>query len=318
MPTIGHVRRAAFVGLISFAMVATAGLAAAQEDTSSTSGTTSESTESQSTESQAPEVAEQDTTEETTPAPAPERPLVSVVADCYDGFKSLVVRIQGADGVTYEVTLAPAGGGAGVTETSHEQDGKQVALFDGPRPGSYVVTVVGADGSEGGSEVTVEKCSSLKPGDPVLTVSVKCVNDLGTMFIRVANPGNGEVRTFAVDIDDVELLDGLRLSGGFFVDIVEQDFEDGTYTVAVLDEEGETVASQEVTVACAPVPPTTTTTTAPPATTTTPPAQGGTAPSGGLASTGAAVGGLAVLGLVVLALGAGLVLIGRRRRTTPE
>jgi len=329
----GHARRAALMGLIgsiSLVMAATAGVAAAQEgDTSSTSMEITRpevtQTEGQTWMEPAELVPAQESTTSTSdeePPAEPQRPLVSVLADCYDGFKSLAVWVEGADGVTYEVTLAPAAGGAGVTETSSDQDGSQLALFVAPPPDAYVITVVGTDGSEGGSEVTVEACSTLEPGDPVLTVEVKCVNDYGTVFIRVSNPDTGEVRTFSVDIDGLPLWDGLRLDGGFFVDIVEQDFEDGTYTIALL-EDGQEVASEEITVACAPVPTTTPepTTTTPAPTTTTPAPQGGTPPSDGLASTGAAVGGLAVLGLVALAMGSALVLVGRRRRTadtTPE
>ncbi len=326
MSTISHVRRAAFVGLISFAMVATAGLAAAQEDGSAANSSVAGSTESPSTDAPAPEekapaeVAE--TTEESPgeePTEEPQRPLVSVLADCYDGFKSLAVWIDGAEGVTYEVTLTPDDGSAALTESSTKVDDSQRAIFVAPPPAGYTVTVVGSDGSEGGSEVTVERCSSLEPGDPKLTVDVKCVNDLGTVFIRVANPGSGEVSSFSLDIDDLTLYDNLQLAGGFFVDIVEQDFEDGTYKVRLFDAQENEVASEEFTVACAPVVEPTTTTPAP-VTTTTPAPQGGSTPSGGgLASTGAAVGGLAVLGLVALAMGGALVLVGRRRNTTtPE
>jgi hypothetical protein len=328
--TVGHVRRAAFAGLISVVMLATAGVASAQEeastDSSATTSTQSSVPELPAEQAPVPAVEEStstspDPTSETaTEAPAPPaRPLVSVLADCYDGFKSLGVWVDGADGVTYEVTLAPEGGsGDAVTRTTEAgDDGLQRVFFDGPRPGTYVVTVVGADGSEGGSEVTVEKCSTLEPDAPMLSADVRCVDDQGTVVIRVANPGTGEVRTFSVDVDGLTLWDGLRLSGGFFVDIVEQAFEDGTYTIALydVDDREHPVASDEIVVACAPVVPSTTA----PATTTTPAPQGGSAPSGGLATTGAAVGGLAVLGIVVLGLGVGLVLVGRRRRdVTPE
>ncbi|HEY0640349.1 MAG TPA: hypothetical protein VGD67_22190 [Pseudonocardiaceae bacterium] len=307
--------------MITVAFAAGVGVAGAQdtaefpfvaEQTSATGTSPATESEPSTASDSGPSTTTSTTTTTPDDEPSGERPLVSVVADCHNGYKSLGVWVDGPEGVTYDVTLQREGDDApfGVQGTE-ESGGLQLALFVNPPVGEYTVTVVGSDGSTGGSVAAVESCSTLEPGAEQLTVRVECIDGSGTVFIRVANPGTGDVRTFALDIDDVEVWDGLRLSGGYFVDIVEQAFADGTYTVVLRQGEKE-IDSAEFTVACAP--PTTEPTTTQPVTTTTPaPQGGGTPPSGGLASTGAAVGGIAVLGLVALAIGAALVLIGRRR-----
>lgn len=343
----GRLHRIALAGLVGVALLGTAGVAVAQESEppSSAEVTTTAPTESASQPAEQPaqqssDPAEQPASGESAPPAeqpaqqAPEqdkktveplKPEVVVETGCYEpdqgnnaaGFVDVKVTNPNDTTVTYKVIL----------KTSPERDKELVlpaganktASFGTVPGGQFDIVVTGSNGTSASSEARLDRCDEITtPVNDELQVFVRCVDGHGVMTIYLFNLGE-VTKTLTVSIDDLELGEPVELEGGtYLVYLDEAPTPDGQYVVRV---KGKGVDTQEtVTVACEPPPstPSTTVPSTPPLTTVPPAPQGSAAPPGGLAFTGAAVGGVAALGVIVLALGATLVLIGRRRRPSTD
>lgn len=240
-------------------------------------------------------------------------PSVITASVCDGGAGSVEVTLTNPNDV--ELALVVALGDAQTREVTVAAGGTETVVFDDVAPGDHEVLVRMGEAVVGQSAASVDRCGEItEPVDDPLQVFVRCEDGAGLVTIRVFNL-EGESRTYTLSVDDLELPGEIELGVDEYAIVVDEaEAPDGTFTVRVVAEGIDHSETAEV--ACAPAPSTPVTTT----TTTTPVAQPRPAPaanSGDLASTGAAVGGIATLALLALGLGGGLVIMSRRRRTTP-
>lgn len=297
-------------GLVGFG-----GTASAQEDP----------TDTPTTESSAPaDTSTSSSTSVTEPAPPPKDddgdfeeiplhfpPSVSTGSACEGGigFVDVVVTNPNDTEITYAVNLSKDGASVRDGSVKVAAGDTRSVTFEKVTAGEFEVRVNDGPNIVVSSAASVDRCGEIvEPVDDPLQVFVACENGEGLVTIRVFNT-EGESRTYTVAIDDLELPGAIELGANEYTVVVDQAIaSDGTYAVRVVAEGID--HTETVKVACAPAPPTST----PPTTSKTPVPQA-RANQGGLPNTGAAVGGMALLAGVALALGGGLVIAARRRRT---
>lgn len=243
------------------------------------------------------------------PKPVPAKLNVGSGCDKGTGFVEANVTNPNDTEGEFTVSLLPASGSPLQTKTVKIAAGESATVDFGDVAGGEFTVRAKLAGTDLVSDetITVDRCKEVGPVDDPLQVFVRCQDGEGVVTIRVFNT-KGDSRTFTVSIDDLELPGEIELGKGEYAVVVDEvPAPDGTFVVKVKAEGID--HAETVTVACAPA--TTPPTTTPPAPQPRPaPATGG----GGLASTGAAVGGIVLLGLLAFGLGAGLLIMSRRRR----
>ncbi|CRK61802.1 hypothetical protein [Alloactinosynnema sp. L-07] len=198
-------------------------------------------------------------------------------------------------------TLSVGGGSTGMVE------------LDTTGVGDHIIRVYGSDGTIVSTGVSVDNCATVKIDEDGLQIYTRCLDGKSEVTFRYFPTAGQGKRSFKVDgnsryDNEIEFTEERYLWerwNGFF--------DDGTYTARLVGAGLNTV--EKFTLNCSETP-TTTTTTAPPApTTTTVPPQASPGPAEDLPVTGAAVGTMVAVGAAALALGGGLLVLVRRRRT---
>lgn len=299
------------VGLVGFG-----GTAFAQEDP--TDAPSSESSSSAPADTSTSETAPAPGADDANPDESfPEVPLigppsVSTGSACEGGvgFVDVVITNPNDTAVTYGVSLSKAGASVADKTVTVAAGATETVTFEKVAAGDYDVPIRSGSQVVTTSATSVDRCGEIsEPVDDPLQVFVRCENGAGLVTIRVFNT-EGEPKTFTVSIEDLDLPGDIELGSGEYTVVVDEaPAPDGSYAVRVVAEGID--HAETVKVACAPAP------SNPPATSTTTPVPQPrpAANDGGLASTGAAVGGMALLAGLALALGGGLVIAARRRRT---
>jgi len=241
-------------------------------------------------------------------------PKLKVTAHC-DGKDDVaspaaaVVEITNPNRSTVEYTIK----GAGTDRVLPVGGGSTgLAELDSLPAGDYTVSVYGSDSTVTKTGVAVDDCATVEFDQDGLQVHTRCVGGESDVVFRFFPTGPGK-RTFKVDGNsrydtEIEFTEERyqweRWTG---------DFADGTYTARLTGDDVNTV--EKFTVNCSGAPSTDTTGTPAPTTTVPPQASPGPADDD-LPVTGAAVGGMVAVGAAALVLGAGLLMIVRRRRAT--